>query len=181
MRTQVGDLFLVPITTERVSVGHVAWRRLPGRKSDVLLVVYEGIYPREPIPDLDAAIDRPIALQLRSFDVLITTGRWPLVGRRPVPSDRIRMPDYKVMTEPPDTYAVTDFTGRILRRAGGGDIDALAFASSRGPIALERAAQALAGLGSLDDYRALLPPTRGTPIGQISAEPPRSLWRRLFK
>jgi hypothetical protein len=158
-----GDIFAIPISSERVALGQVAWRR----RQAYLLVVFEGLYPSKHLPDLDAAVERPIRLQTLTFDALIHGGRWPMVGRRRVAAERIATPQHKVMTGP-DEYSVTDFTGKIIRPANQGDIEQLPSLTYVSPIRLEHAAQALAGLGPWTDaYIRLLPPEHGTPLSAV--------------
>jgi hypothetical protein len=163
MLIKKGDIFAIPISTERISLGQVAWRR----GQAYLLVVFEGLYPTEPLPDLDAAIEGPIRLQTLTFDALIHSGRWPIIGHRPVAAGRIATPEYKVMTRP-DEYSVTDFSGKIIRPARQGDIDKLPSLTYVSPVRLEHAAQALAGLGPWTDaYMGLLPPIDGMPLSTV--------------
>lgn len=168
IRVKAGDVFLIPVTPERVAVGQVADRYERG-KGPWFMVVYDGIYPREPVPDLASVLAQPIRLQAITFDPLIRMGRWPRVGNEPPPTDRISWPMFKVMTSPPDIYEVIDHKGRVVRPASRRDVDELPMWTSVGPIRLEHAAQALAGLGPWSiDYELLLPPgSRGRGDGGI--------------
>ena len=171
VRIDVGDVFLIPISSARVAVGQVVWRRRPS-KTDYLMVIYDGLYPADPIPDIDAALRRPIRLQGVTFDPLLRMGRWRVVARRPVPVDHMRWPLFKVMIEPPDRYAVTDHTGAVLRRATGAESDALPLHTSSGPIVLEEAARALAGLATWSPYFDVLLPAgdERRPLGRLDPE-----------
>lgn len=158
IRVKEGDVFLIPVTPERVAVGQVAHRYERG-KGPWFMVVYDGIYPRDSVPDLERVLAQPIRLQAITFDPLIRTGRWPRVGNDAPPTDRISWPIFKVMTSPPDTYAVIDHAGTVIRAASRRDVDELPMWTSVGPIRLEHAVQALAGLGPWTmDYELLLPP-----------------------
>jgi hypothetical protein len=147
----------MPVTPARVAVGQVVWRRRAA-KTDYLMVIYDGLYPAESTPDVDAALRQPIRLQAVTFDPLLRMGRWRIVSRRPVPVARIHWPLFKVMVGTPDGHAVTDHTGAVLRRATSQEFESLPFHTSSGPIVLEMAARALAGLGTWSpDFDVLLP------------------------
>jgi hypothetical protein len=187
----VGDVFFLPIAADRVSVGQVAWRRQPG-VSDFLMVIYEGVYPSKPPPDIDAALAKPICLQAITLPTSLKTGRWSVVGTRSVPADRVLMPSFKVMTRPPDQYDVVDFTGRTLHRASPREAQDLDFATSIGPNLLEHAAQAFAGLTPFgDDLAFLLPPSGGQSLERTTSPRRRPwsvdtgsvarIWRRILR
>ncbi len=179
MRLNEGDLFSIPVTLGRVALGQVAWRRQRG-PTDYLLIVFEGLYPPEALPDLDVVIERPICLQALTFDSSIEVGRWRIVGHRPIPLGRIVTPECKLMTHPPDEYAITDFTGKIIRQAGPSEAGRLPFPTSVSPLRLEEATQALAGLGPwANEYAGLVPPTHGLPLPSTKRRPHSRLpWRR---
>jgi len=168
MKIREGDVFLIPVTSERVAVGQIVYRYGPG-KTPWFMVVYDGLYPRQPVPDLADVLAQAIRLQAISFDPLIRHGRWPRVGNEPLPLDRISWPTFKIMTKPPDTWEVIDHAMKTIRPASRRDVDELPMWTSVGPIRLEHAAQALAGLGPWSrDYDLLLPPgSRETKQGGI--------------
>jgi hypothetical protein len=58
MRVREGDVFLIPIALERVAFGQVAYKFERGRGA-CFVVVYDGIYPRESVPDLAEALSKP--------------------------------------------------------------------------------------------------------------------------
>lgn len=142
---EVGDLFTVPLGNDWLGFGQIvdSWGESGGH---FYFAIFEGKYSREATPNLDAVLARPVAILALSMDPLLQHGHWQVVGNRPV-SDDLPWPAYKEGVTPPGTFEVVDHSGHLRRRATARDIEQLNFRSVVAPIRLEKAFQALNGLG----------------------------------
>jgi hypothetical protein len=109
-RLKRGDVFTVPLDERRFVTGqladkvHAAW----------FMIVFDGVYDNFDEIDVQSATARPIRLQAITFNALIRHGAWRIVGNAPVPEERIRWPEFKVMADlSPEQYAVTDHRGTV--------------------------------------------------------------------
>jgi hypothetical protein len=157
-RVAAGDVFAIPVDEERAAIGVVVDKFAPG----CFLGVFEGFEKRDGAA-WETAIQRPIALQAITLDLLLRNGDWPVVGKAARPANGIEYPLFKSMTSPPSSWEVIDYRMARVRRASRADVRDLPHHTSVSPNRVESAVRALAGLEVWDDSMdVLLPPSRRT-------------------
>lgn len=153
-RLQVGEVFTIPLDDERVGYGQIVSAQGQGH---YYFAVFEGAYPREQTPDLDAVLEGGLALLALSLDALLYHDHWQIVAERPVNS-AMPWPAYKEGVSPPGTFEVVDHTGERRRKATQAEAEMLPFRAVVAPIRVEKALRALHGLEDWDDaYDELRP------------------------
>jgi hypothetical protein len=143
---RVGDVFTIPYDDDRVAYGQIV-DRYGTSGGHYYFAVYDGIYPRDDAPDLDEVVARPLVLLGLSTDALLQHGHWQVAGHRDVDHGAIPWPAYREGVSPPGTFDVVDHSGQRRRRASEAEAEALPFRSKLTPFVLEKAFQALHGIG----------------------------------
>jgi hypothetical protein len=153
---KIGDVFSVPLDDDRVGYGQIvdSWSDSGGH---FYFAIFDGVYLRDEAANLDAALSRPLAILALSMDPLLLHGHWQVIGHHDV-VEGLPWPAYKEGVSPPDDFEVVDHTGRLRRPATEEEVNRLAFRSAVAPIRLEKAFQALHGIGDWNDgYDSLQP------------------------
>jgi len=138
-RPKVGDVFTIPIDTNRVAVGqvvdkvHKAW----------WVAVYDRAFNAADLIDIEAALGYRVRLLALTFDARIRHGYWPRIGRHQVDTAALKWPTFQTMT--PDGDVVTDHHGDGVRSAGLIDRVRLPRMTFVSPMTLEEGVQALFG------------------------------------
>jgi hypothetical protein len=157
VKLEVGDVFSMPFDDERVTYGQIV-ERWGASGGHYYLAIYDAIRLREDNVDLDDVVAQRVALLGISTDALLQHGHWQVVGNHAVDVDGIPWPAYKEGVSPPGTFDVVDYTGRRRRRATAEEIERLAFRPMPTPFVLEKAFQALNGIGDWHEvFDGLLP------------------------
>lgn len=157
LKLQVGDVFSVPIDDSRVGYGQIVetWGQSGGQ---FYFAVFDGVYPRDQEPDIEAVLSSPVLLLALSMDALLVHGHWQVCGNARVNRDRIPWPAYKEGVSPPGTFDVVDASGERRRRATEDEAMRLPFRTVVAPIRVEKAFRALSGTEDWDDvYESLQP------------------------
>jgi len=141
IEASVGDVFAIPIDESRWGAGQVVAEY---GKSQIYLAAYDYLVESPTRLDPNDVVSRPLLLLALSFDGLIYAGEWPLVGRVDVPTD-MPLPAYKLGS--PDQLMVVDYSGKRERTATVVEADALPFRTTVAAVRLEKALQAIYGVG----------------------------------
>jgi len=154
-KLKIGDVFTIPLDTERVGFGQAV--DLFERKC-FLLVVFTAIAPVSDAIDVEGiASSADLSLIGSSFDAKVHVGDWTVVGNT-TPRPGLPRPAYKEVVGTPDRVDVVDFSGSMRRIATSVEIQLLTFRSMVAPVRLENALKALHGLAEWhDEYDKLLP------------------------
>jgi hypothetical protein len=122
-----GDLFEIPAPDGRTGYGQII---VPGKL--LYVVVFEGLFRGTP-PPCDELARTPLLIGW-TMDALIYHGRWKIVRSCPVPSG-LPFPNYKVNVG--EDVFVTDFNGKVLRKASDAEAKLLTFRASVSPIVFQ--------------------------------------------
>lgn len=155
-RFSVGDVFTVPVEDDRVGYGQIVdeWGESGGH---FYFAIFDGVYPRGDVVDLDEVLSRPVVILALSMDPLLLHEHWQVVDHRDV-VEGLPWPAYKEGVSPPGAFEVVDFTGSLRRPATEDEVEQLPFRSVVAPVRLEKAFQALHGVGEWNAaYDALRP------------------------
>lgn len=147
-KLRVGDIFTIPLDADRVGYGQIVdtWG---GSGGHFYFAVFAEAYTRDVAPPIDDVVAGDIALLALSMDALLHHGHWEVVGHREVDAGLLPWPAFKEAVSP-DEFHVVDHTGQRRRPATVQETDELPFRSVVSPIVLERALQAIHGLGEWD-------------------------------
>jgi hypothetical protein len=157
LRLQVGDVFSIPVDDDRVGYGQIvaSWGESGGQ---FYFAVFDGVHPRDKVPDLDAVLAEPLILLALSMDALLVHGHWQVVGHAEVGDRRIPWPAYKEGVSPPGSFDVVDASGQRRRAASDEEAARLPFRTVVAPIRIEKALRALHGIEPWDDAHDSLRP-----------------------
>lgn len=143
---RVGDIFSIPLDERQTGYGQIVWRSGHG---DYGFAVFEGIYPQEADPALDAIVSQKLVLIGISMDALLYHGYWKVVGHRDVDEAGFPFPAYRAGT-PSGAVEVVDFTATHRRPASKREALELPPRKVVAPIRFEKALRALHGLEPWD-------------------------------
>jgi hypothetical protein len=145
----------VPVDDDRVGYGQIVHQWAPG---NFYFALFDEVYPRDASVDLDEVLTKPLALLALAMDALLYHGHWAVVGHREVKAGRLPWPAYKEGVSPPGAFDVVDYTGRRRRRANEDEAERLPFRQVVAPIRVQKAFQALHGIGEWNEsYDRLRP------------------------
>ena len=156
VRLRVGDVFSVPLDSERVGLGQVV---ATYGKDAYFFALFELAFARDEQLDLKLALGAPVALLALSLDAKIAAGDWVVLGSQPV-AEGMPLPAFKEMVGGPDRVDVVDFSGERRRRARGEEAEWLPNRKIVAPVRLERALRAKHGLEPWNDAYATLEPSQ---------------------
>ncbi len=157
LKLRVGDVFSIPVDDDRVGYGQIV-ASCGGSGGQFYFAVFEGAYPRDEAPDLDAVLGEPLVLLALSMDALLLHGHWRVIGHAEVDEDRIPWPAYKEGVSSPGSFDVVDASGQRRRSASEEEAARLPFRTVVAPIRVEKAFRALNGAEPWDEaYDALRP------------------------
>lgn len=152
-----GDLFQIPAPDGRAGYGQIV---IPGKMFYV--AIFEGLF--QSIPRCDELVGTTLLVGWTN-DALIHHKRWIVVGSCPIPPS-LPFPNYKVNVG--NDMFVTDFTGKVLRKASDAEAKLLTFRGSVSPIVFQDSLLAHHGMSNfhlLDELsveqafaRCILPP-----------------------
>ena len=147
-----GDLFQLPIDENRVGYGQI----VGSQPSTLLVAIFRELHPRSSAPDLSQIVSGEVAFIAETFDAKIWNGDWPIVGKAAPDHVRIPFPTYKVTIGRANDWYVESYDTTKRRPAKPWEIDSLLLRNIVSPIRLEKALQALHGIGQWDpSYRLL--------------------------
>jgi hypothetical protein len=149
-------VFAVPIAERCVVYGQVVGQY---RAGGYFFAMFSPCYSKHVQPDLDMMVTGTPDLIALSFDTLIESGDWRVVGRAPVAKD-MPLPAFKVMVAP-GRFEVVDYSGRRRRPARAGEEQLLPNRVVVSPALVEAALRAKHGLEPwLEEYDDLKPQER---------------------
>ena len=138
-KTRVGDVFLIPIESERYGIGQVAgdW------KGELYVVIYDKVVlANASADDIDGAALQFAAL---SLDAKLHHGDWPIIGNRQDNIDALPQPWFKL-----DYGGQTYVEARdrsVFRPATAVEERGLRLRKVVAPVRLEKALKARHGVG----------------------------------
>lgn len=151
--TQIGDLFQIAIDDKLVAYGHVVAKCEPV----YYMIAYDLLLFADQSPQIHNILRAPILFLGNFFDVLISTGRWKVVGKESPDLSRIPFPSYKVKIG--DYFYVESWNGNRRRLVTAEEESLLDFRDNWGPMYLESALKAYYGHESwLDEFDKLTLP-----------------------
>ena len=152
-----GDIFLLPIDTDRNGVGQVVDR------NEVLpfLAIYDYVAPKDVAVDLEAAIAAPVLFIGQSMTSRFDLGVWTIIGNLPVPPST-PFPAFKSHRPREGGYFVVDHHQVRRRRASVSEIALLPNVWSRSPTGYEKALKAHFGVIPREESFAMLVPNNET-------------------
>jgi len=146
----VGDVFLVPLDSERCGIGQLAgnW------KGELYVVIYDKLVSRDASPgDISGADLQFAALTL---DAKFHYGDWPIIGNRQDNLSNVPQPWFKVGVGGETHIEARDRS--VTRRATATEAAGLRNRTVVAPVRIENALKALHGLGEwnprYDELRA---------------------------
>ena len=139
IKVKVGDVFYIPIDSERNVVGQI----VSDYKGELFCVIYDLINT-SPELSVEAVDCADIILFAITLDAKLWHGHWPIIGNRKENLNSIPKPKFKIETL--TGYKVEDLTGQTIRRASKLDKAKLAYKTVVAPIRLEKAVKAYYGL-----------------------------------
>jgi hypothetical protein len=149
-KAKLGDVFLIPIDTERVGIGQVA----DVLDSELYLVVFDGLWPSDAPPNAESVDDLEVAFASISMDAKIWHGHWPIVGNQKENLSRITFPVFKIARG--DVFYVESYDETRTRKATAEEADLLRFRTTVAPVILEKALKAFYNVVEWDsDYDKL--------------------------
>jgi hypothetical protein len=152
VKSKEGDLFQL-----RIDEGRVGFGQIVGSRTHTLLVaIFREVHPRTRVPDISDLVTSEVAFLAETFDAKIWNGDWPIVGSAIPDHARIPFPSYKVTIDRATNWYVESYDATRRRPATPWEEDALPLRSIVSPIRLEKALQALHGVGQWDPAYRLL-------------------------
>ena len=112
-RIKIGDVFTVPVDSERVGVGQVV---ATYKKDGYFFAIFDRAYSRASMPVLGEAIRGRLLFLALSLDAKIAAGHRQIIGNGPVASD-LPLPAFKEVVGTPDQVDAVDCSGERRRRA----------------------------------------------------------------
>ncbi|QIG39396.1 hypothetical protein G5T42_07790 [Microbacterium sp. 4R-513] len=154
-KTEVGDVFIVPVGDGRAGVGQVVANY---RSSALYFAILEDLVPVDATEaQAVKATGSPVVLLALSLDAKLHVGDWVTVGNAPVAAG-MPLPAYKELVAVPDQFDVVDYSGNRRRRATPAEVELLSNRRVLAPILVEEALRALIGVGTwLDIFDDLRP------------------------
>ena len=149
-----GDVFQIPIDSERVGYGQVVLRPEQNVRSVLFVCVYAQTTRPHESPNVQQIILSDILLAGLTFDAKLHNGDWPIVGSVTENLPNIALPNYKYrMSE----KAVVETLDRRRRRwATPEEEKSLPFRTYASPMVFELALKAISGVGQWrDDFNNL--------------------------
>lgn len=152
----LGDVFSVPLDSERLGLGQVVARY---GKDAYFFALFEPAFARDEPLDLAEAVQLPVAVLALSLDAKLAAGDWVILGNQPV-ADDMPLPAYKEMVGGPERVDVVDYSGERRRRTEGQEAEWLPYRKIIAPARLEKALKARHGIGPYNEAYAALEPSR---------------------
>ena len=151
VKTKVGDIFQIPIDSNRVGYGQVVL--LP--EANVLFIcVFAATTRPDETPDLCEIVHSDILLAGNTFDAKFNHGHWHIVGNVTDNLPSIELPIYKY-GRGSETMVETVDRSRC-RRATKAEEYSLPFRTYTAPVGFELAIKAIGGVGEwLEDFNDL--------------------------
>lgn len=152
VRATEGDVFQLSIDVDRVGYGQV----VGSRPSTLLVAIFRESLPRTSVCDCAQIVTGDVAFLAETFDAKIWNGDWPIVGHVVPDHVRIPFPWYKVTIDRATDWYVESYDTSQRRPAMPWEVDSLLLRNIVSPIRLEKALQALHGIGQWDpSYRLM--------------------------
>ncbi len=142
----VGSLLSIPVSGPVSYLAHVIRRK----RGFILVAAFEA-QGEEPLG--------PPKLVALTFDSLVKTGEWAVVGHRD-PDPTIPVPVYKVPVSSESAVYLQDVDGTLRRRATAEEEEHLFNPVTYSAMAFQKAVNQIAGGGPLDDRFAPMVPDR---------------------
>jgi hypothetical protein len=147
--SKIGDIFQISIDEERFVLGQV----IDQYKATLLVLVFDKVFPRNSDIIFDFNALSPVLLAC-TFDALLYNGTWPVVRNDTTDLADLRRPEFLI--GPNENCSVEDFHGRTIRKATAHDLEHLGYRTIVSPIRVQKAAQALNGIGEwMDSFDVL--------------------------
>jgi Immunity protein 26 len=145
-----GDVFQIFIDADRVGHGQI----VGSRRHTLLIAVFKEVHPRSSAPVPAQIVSGEVAFLAEALDAKLWNGDWPIVGNVAPDHVRIPFPSYKITIDRATNWYVESFDTLRKRPAKPWEVDALPLREIVSPIRLEKALQALHGIGQWDSsYR----------------------------
>jgi hypothetical protein len=141
---KIGDIFLVPIDEGRFVFGQI----IDEYKATLLVAIFEGVF-RRGIDTIAELKKRSPILLASTFDALLHNGSWPILGADLDSLRECERPEFLVGSN--ESCLVEDFHGRVMRKASAQDVEQLGYRNVVAPIRVQRATQAVNGVGEWQD------------------------------
>ena len=149
-KIRVGDVFQIPIDRGRVGYGQVVDCEPP---NPPYLAVFGSAYSRHEEPALRDIIRDKIRFLAPSLDAKIWHGDGKVAGNITPDLSKIPFPPSRVALNESDNYYIVSYDRKTSRPADPMEVATVPFRSTIAPIRLERALQAIHGVGDwVSDY-----------------------------
>lgn len=143
IEASVGDVFQIPVDDRHVGYGQVLASIKP---NPLYLCVFEPLWDRQPIADVQAIVRSQVLLLANSLDAKIWHGHWPIIGRTRPTLDRIPFPAFVTSIGRRDDYYLVSYDGRRRRKARATEVQHFDKRATVAPVRLEAAFKAHHGL-----------------------------------
>jgi hypothetical protein len=146
VKITVGDVFQVPIDSERVGFGQVV--ALP-EKNVLFICIFSAMTHPNETPDLRQIVHSDILLAGNTFDAKFNHGHWRIVGNVTDNLTSIDLPVYKYGKGAETMVEALDRSKS--RRATEAEEELVPFRTYTAPIGFELALKAISGVGVWSD------------------------------
>jgi len=134
----VGDVFTIPIDDTRCGSGQILERYMTTEL--LFLGVFNWIGIVGEVYNIDEVVSESPILAANSFDTLIVSGDWPIIGNTFSQIKRFPLPPYKVLID--GKYYIEDWGNKKRRKASDKEIEFIDFRNGVSPIRIEKALKA---------------------------------------
>ena len=153
---QVGDVFALPVSEDRVVAGQVVGRY---GADAYYFAIFDASAESPDALDIAAILRQRLMFLVLSFDAKLANGDWPVIGSHSV-SQELPMPAYRVGVGFPPVATVEDWTGTRSRPATQSEAETLPARKFVAPVRIEKAVKAKHGvLPWHESYTELAPAT----------------------
>jgi hypothetical protein len=140
-KTQVGDLFQIPISKTRFVCGQVLF--INHVTFPLYIVVFKPAYEFDQLPDIDIICESEIALVGGTMDARIHHGDWTIIGNTAPIIHRIPKPYFKVDIK--GKLSIENFFGKFVRKATPEDLELYDNWTTFSPMTYESAIKSVHG------------------------------------
>jgi hypothetical protein len=134
----IGDVFTVPIDYTHCGAGQIIERYMSTELLFLGIFYWIGISGE--IYNIDEMVSESPILAANSFDTLIVSGDWPIIGNTCSQIKRFPLPPYKVLIK--GKYYIENWNNDKRRKATDKEIEYIDFRNGVSPIRLEKALKA---------------------------------------